>query len=47
MVTSCCHGNVKSSDFRLKLLFYIRGTMACAKEETMACAVFFRFKLIK
>jgi hypothetical protein len=25
MVTLCCHGNVKSSDYGLKLLFYIRG----------------------
>jgi hypothetical protein len=25
MMTSCCHGNMKSSDCGLNLLFYIRG----------------------
>jgi hypothetical protein len=32
MVTSCCHGNVKSSDCGLKLLFYIRGNNGLCKK---------------
>ena len=31
MVTSCCHGNMKSSDCGLKLLFYIRGNNGLCK----------------
>jgi hypothetical protein len=31
MVTSCCHGNIKSSDCGLKLLFYIRGNNGLCK----------------
>jgi hypothetical protein len=32
MVTSCCHGNVKSSDCGLKSLFYIRGNNGLCKK---------------
>ena len=40
MVTSCCHGNVKSSDCGLNVLFYIRG-------NNDLCKNIFIFKLIK
>jgi hypothetical protein len=42
MVTSCCHGNMKSSACGLKSLFYIRGNNGLCKK-----LVFSRFKLIK
>ena len=32
MATSCCHGNMGSSDCGLKLLFYIRGNNGLCKK---------------
>ena len=42
MVTSCCHGNMESSDCGLELLFYIRGNngLSSTSSNELSFAIF-------